>query len=355
MVVIDTSGLFNNNHRRWDLYHGEKDGYPLYCLDCHKKNINDSILEMVLRLHIIYKLQIENDNFSRLFNKHEGIKFKLIHQKDIINNKNIKNESELVGWYLSKKLILGVGFTLETATTTSSPSSSFTIPILKEGKMWQLLMNKIFKQRDETWVDRAEWFSFKWFSLKYCLFCHDYPRDLYPGNFVINQNILYMKSFIWVDKRKIHIKNVKRRGIVTTTTFSKTEEGSGGGGGDKKQKKFIMYNGSTIISWPFLENYYHHHHHTIDTNALNNMAIYSMGDIFISFIDILIARLKKINIQNEIIMKLKPFYKNKYNASFSTLGIKIQDLINMYKICKRKKRYEIFNDNMIKCKNPLQK
>ena len=205
MVVIDTRGLFNNQHRKWNLYPGERDGYPLYCLNCYSKNVNDSIIEMTLRLHITFKLQIENDNFSRLFNKYPEIKFNLHHQETIIKNENINNEVELVGFFLSKKLILGIEFTLPKIFTPQS----FTIPILKDGKMWCLLMNKIFKKGDATSVDKDEWFAYKWFPLR-CLFCHDYPRDLYPGNFIINQNILYMKSFIWVDKRKIHIRNKKK-------------------------------------------------------------------------------------------------------------------------------------------------
>ena len=316
MGFIDTRGYFNSTHNQ--LWAQKVLVKP--CEKCKLKDFDDCTLEMFLRFNIHHKLQSETGHFDRIFRKYRGITINLtyhcIEEKDLLA---FTCENEVVEYFLKKRLTLGVGFYWpEGVPSYKCTRTHLSIPILKHGKMWQILMYKILVLKDYyTPVDEKLWNDFTPEPI-YCLFCNDYPRDLYPGNFVVNQNILYLKTIIWVDKRKLH----KKRG-----------------------EKVIMYSEqNNIIDWPFLSK-----HSTVTRgaktiNILGNMSFFTPGKVFVSFIDIIISKLIKVNIQNSIIYKLSHYYKKSLGKrTLSSLNISISELIQMHKICKRKKKYEIID------------
>ena len=321
--VIDITGYANETHNAiW-----RNKAFVPSCAKCVEKDENDAILETFLRFQITHKLYIENDNFDALFSKYPGIRFNLSDQKLLTtkarggagnnnnnnNNNDITDEVNLVQFYLKERATLGVGFRWKNFDYSAN---TFSIPILKGGKMWQLMMKKVLITKDETPVNELEWKNFDPDPIS-CLFCTDYPRDFYHGNFIVNQNILYLRSFIWVDKRKLHT--------------------------NRYTNDLIMYNESSrIIKLPFLKNF--SQDDKLRLNVLGNMAFFSAGKIFTSFIEIVISKLERLEILNGFIEKLKRLNskkKDKLPLSFYSTGITIPDLVNMYKICKKIKNYEL--------------
>lgn len=319
-MSINIVGYFNDKHNNiW-----AQRVFVKPCQVCINKDKDDGTLEMFLRFNIHHKLQIETDNFDRLFEKYPGIQFNLSYQSHLIKNEKLTGENEIIEYFLKMRLTMGVGFYWPRGLSSyTCTRTQLSIPILKGGKMWQILLHKIINMKDDSPVDKNQWYHFKPEPLS-CLFCNDYPRDLYPGNFVVNQNILYLKSIIWVDKRKLHKKKGKN-GI----------------------KKIILYSESNnIIDWPFLSKYCKATNDSSTINTLGNMAIFTAGKIFISLFDIIISKLIKIQIQNSIIRKFSDYHKNLKlgkKMTFTSLGISIADLIQMHKVCKRKKVYDLQN------------
>ena len=341
--VVDITGYINDTHNY--VWRNKKDGkeekvFVPSCARCAKRDKNDAILETFLRFQITHKLYVESDNFDALYAKYPGIRFNLNNQDLLIrrgiikdyyeggtlrrNNgeKKITDEIGLVEYFLAQRATLGVGFCWKKFDYSARDIS---IPILKEGKMWQLLMKKVLIAKDKTPVNEEEWKNFKPNPIS-CLFCTDYPRDLYPGNFIVNQNILFLRSFIWVDKRKLHA--------------------------NRFTNNLIMYNESSkIIELPFLKKFCQHN---LRLNVLGNMAFFTPGKIFTSFIEMIISRLEKLQTLNNIIEKLKNLNSRKRKQrqssrfssssrllSFYSEGITVLDLVGMYKECKKPKNYDL--------------
>ena len=289
--MIDTTGYLNDKHRIWSFDNIKP------CSTCIIKNKNDTILEMFLRFKIHHLLKIENDNFTQKFRNYKGIEFifKIPHN----NNNNIIN------YIIEQKLILGVGFrnkNLFNENINFQTSFHFIIPILAFGKMWEIIFNEIKKlKKNIIIVDEILWNSFKYKSISaLCLICNNFPLGIYPGNFIVNQNILYMRGFIWMGKKRFHVQ--------------------------KSTRQIIAYNdNSVIITWPFLKD----HIKLKSVNHLGNMACFTSGDIFSNYIDAIIKKIYKIFLQNDFVVKIK------YNPS----KISIEDLKLMYKYCRRKKSY----------------
>ena len=299
--MTNVSHFFNDQHRKWnwsDL------GYNTHiCETCGNIDANDAKLEFLLRFRIRNLIQTEDDNFERLFLKYEGIEFTPPTAHESIQHLHWE---EIVNHFIRYKLTLGVGIYVPHFSDKINETlrQQFCIPILCQSKMWQLLFCC-----GTTRINYSDWKRFKPVPLK-CLICHDYPFGLYPGNFIVNQNILYMKMFIWMDKNRLHIY--------------------------KKQNKVIMYKGSKIITWPFLMDAMSSLKEQDSINHLGNMAIFTPGDIFTSFIDIVINRIQMIENQNFLITKIQHFRNDPVKHPLTLF-----DLCVMYKHCRKKKKYEI--------------
>lgn len=316
--MIDIGGYINHSHNHaWAF---ERDVFIKSCATCMNADKNDAVLETYLRFQVTHKLYMERDNFDLIYDKFPGIAFCLSHQEYIIDQ-NMESEVDIIGLFLGRRATFGVGFSWGDFDYTAP---HFAVPILKGGKMWQLMMKKVLQTRDKSPVGEEEWKAFSPEPL-HCLFCLDYPRDLYPGNFIVNQNILFLRSFIWVDKRKLH--------------WNRFHGG------------LLMYNESSkIIRMSFLDKYCNR---DMSLNFLGNMAFFPPGKIFTSFIEIMVTRLLRLRNLNEIIEKLKPFnHKRKSSeeeeggtggsgADFESVGISIDDLVKMYRVCKTPKKCEI--------------
>ena len=302
--MTDTRGIFNERHRNWTWLKYDY-SYDL-CENCKEKGADDVDvnLEFLLRFRIRNLLQTEDDNFDRLFSKYEGIEFTLPTSYYSID---FDTEEEIINHFLKYKLTLGVGIRVPefSEKVNSTLKQHFFIPILSWGKMWQIIFRNKFAKRDV--VTKEEWLAFKLSPLK-CLFCYNYPFGLYPGNFIVNQNILYMKMFIWMDKNRLHI--------------------------HRKQKRVIMYKGSKIISWPFLSEAVTSLKEQKSINHLGNMAIFTPGEIFTQFIDIVINKIRIVEKQNMIIGKIQKFRSQPQ-------GITKADLCLMYRNCRKQKKYNI--------------
>ena len=298
--MIDGTGLFNNTHRRWTLLSDEE------CSNCLRKNKNDSLLELFLRFRLSHILRIEEENFTILFEKYPGIIFNPSFSLD-----NVSSFSDIIEHAIKQKLTVGVGFQLlpELRDVSKYTSNNFCIPILIFGKMWQLISKHLMSNdKNPIVIDIEQWTGFSPQRLK-CLACNNYPYGIYPGNFIVNQNILYMKTFVWMDKRRPH-------------TSRKL--------GDDR---IIMYKNSNIISWPIWGKKRQR------VNRLGNMAFFTSGEIFTTFIDIIISKIRISNRQNELIGKIKRLREND-NDEFS-----VKDLTSMYKYCRKIKMYEISKDD----------
>ena len=336
--VIDITGYVNDTHNSiWNKGRSNDANEPSEehvfvpsCVECSNKDKNDAILETFLRFQITHKLYVEADQFDILFAKYPGIRFNLNNQELLINRRGevllnernekqnasvIKDESDLVHYFLAQRATLGVGFCWKKFDYSTKDIS---IPILKGGKMWQLMMRKVLVTRDKTPVYEEEWKSYKPDPIP-CLFCTDHPRDLYPGNFIVNQNILFLRSFVWVDKRKLHM--------------------------NRYTNNLIMYNeNSQIIELPFLKKFCQRN---LRLNVLGNMAFFTTGKIFTSFIEMIISRLEKLETLNNIIEKLKCINSKKRKKrqeqpqSFQSAGITVLDLVGMYKECKKPKNFDL--------------
>ena len=198
--MIETKGYLNNNHRFWSFD-------PInYCSKCYSKNKQDAILEMFLRFKLYHLLKIENDNFDKKFHDYKGIEF-IFTVPNINYGINIYND--IILYYIKQKLIFGIGFRIINndifnENINNQTSCTFIIPILAFGKMWKIIFNMLnkYKGKNKTIIiDEQCWKSFNYKLENLCLLCNDYPFGIYPGNFIVNQNILYMKGFIWMDKK----------------------------------------------------------------------------------------------------------------------------------------------------------
>ena len=304
-VMISTKGFFNTRHRKWTLSDIQR------CEKCrYEKKINDDDLdlEMFLRFKISQLLKIEDDNFERKFQQYPGISFNLVHSEAITH---LDSEVSIIDYFLRQKLVLGVGFQLpEFPHLEKYTTGSFCIPILKGGKMWRILFEG--KQQQQS-VDRRVWDNNNSSSSTLdCLLCNDYPYGCYPGNFVVNQSVLYMRSFIWMDKHKFHVQ--------------------------KSTNKIIMYKDSKIVSWPFLTDRVMPDLRSSGVNCLWNMAVFSPGEIFTGFIDIVISKIRNHSNQTRVVTKLRQSLELPDDLLVEVL---VDDLIDLYKYCRKKKRYEV--------------
>ena len=297
--MLDTQGLLNKTHRLWTFDNIN------FCSDCYDKNKQDSTLEMFLRFKMNYLLKIENDNFTKKFEKYKGIQFIF----SISFKFNKVSYENIINYILEQKLIFGVGFKIKnddnhifSETINNYTSSNYIIPVLAFGKMWEIIFENILNNNKlRVIIDENTWKNFKYTGLsKKCLLCFDFPFGIYPGNFIVNQNILYTRGFIWMNKKKFHVQ--------------------------KSTKQIVAYNDeSRIISWPFLK----YHIKSINTvNHLGNMVCFTSGDIFSSFIDAIIKKINRLHLQNRLIEKIK-----------NPIEINIYDLKLLYKLCRRKKKY----------------
>ena len=298
--MIETIGYFNNNHRKWKFTDTEQ-----YCQKCFQKNENDSKLEMFLRFKLKHLLTIENDNFTEKFNKYHDIIefiFKIPPIKKKLSFINI------IQYIFEQKLIFGVGFRMKKGffneNVNYDTSNNYVIPILAFGKMWEIIFDEISSNNSNSIIiiDEQKWRLFNWNPSFSCLFCNNFPFGIYPGNFIVSQNILYMRGFIWMDKRRFHYQ--------------------------KNTGEIIAYNNSSnIVSWPFLKN-----HMKIQVNHLGNMVCYTSAEIFSNLLDNVINKIKKIILQNELVDKNK-----------NIINLTVNDLKLMYRYCRRKKKYNIKN------------
>ena len=317
--MLTTKGFFNTRHRKWTLT-----DVIQRCEKCSrdKKNMDDLDLEMFLRFKISHHLKIENDNFTRLFEQYKDISFNLVHINVIID-RGLETEMSVIDYFLRQKLVLGVGFRLsEFHQLAKYTTTSFAIPILKDGKMWQIIFDMIRKKKHTTPIDKCIWNEFKTPhpSLD-CLLCKDYPYGCYPGNFIVNQSVLYMRSFIWMDKHKFHVQK------------------------SNNNNRIIMYKDSKIVAWPFLRD----HMYNFGINCLWNMAVFSPGEVFTSFVDIVISRIRNSSNQNRAAIKLQQYIVAA--AEEEDQEINLDDLIDLYKYCRKKKQYEIGDNRLPKLKS----
>ena len=310
------TGIFNDAHRqwRWNDYNYNLD----LCNQCKSRDTVDSNIEFLLRFRIRNLLQTEDDNFDRLFSKYEGIEFTL---PTLYYPVDSREEEEIITYFLKYKLTLGVGFRASefSEKVNATLKQHFFIPILCRGKMWQIVFEKKFKQGDYTNITKNEWERFETTPLK-CLLCHDYPFGLYPGNFIVNQNICYMRMFIWMDKNRLHI--------------------------HKKQKRIIMYKGSRIISWPFLSEAVTSLKQQKSINHLGNMAIFTPGEVFTGFIDIVVNKIRMVEKHNIIIGKIQKFRSQPRKPENALTSA---DVCLMYRNCRKKKKYSIDSRGNIIC------
>ena len=312
-------GFYNEKHRKWKLTNVEK------CEKCAGRNENyDSDLELFLRFKISQKLKIEDDNFTKKYEKYKNISFNLTNSEKVIKS-GVSSEFEMINFFLNQKLTLGVGFELPDLNNEVDKIYTmdyFCVPIMKGGRMWRIVTDMIECRNTIIPIDRCAWDTFgKKQNVLKCLFCTNYPFDIYPGNFIVNQNVLYLKTFMWMDKERLHVKKKTRS---DNDTYA----------GDET-KKIIMYtNESKIISWPFLLKHALQRNDCV--NNLGNMAVFSSGEICTFFIDILIKKLKAKCIDNTIIQKIGDYMRNDNNINFT-----IEDFTVMYKNSRRVKSYKI--------------
>ena len=317
---IDLTGISNHTHRFWNLNQFFLPSVDEICTDCHKVNPYDSRLEYTIRLRIANLLTIEHDNISRLFLKFVGLQLTIPRVNLEFAGTKDDAESEakrerqrfivIIKTFLKHRMTLGVGINLPEFSDQINNylKTIFFIPVLAYGKLFRLLMTRLMAN-DFTSITAEEWFSRQVTPLR-CLLCTDFPFGLYPCNFIVNQMILYMKMFIWTDKNRLHI--------------------------PKKEKNIISYRDSKRVSWFFLWNEMHSLRNQKTINHLGNMAIFSAGEIFSTFIHLMINRIRQDEKQNNIINKIKAFHKmGDVNI------ISIEDLVLMYKLCRRPKKYEI--------------
>ena len=291
-----------------------------------KKNVDDLDLEMFLRFKISHHLKIENDNFARLFEQYKDISFNLVHINVIID-RGLESEMSVIDYFLRQKLVLGVGFRVpEFHQLAKYTTTSFSIPILKDGKMWQILFDMI-RKKEHTSIDKRVWDEFSPLNPLDCLLCNDYPYGCYPGNFIVNQSVLCMRSFIWMDKHKFHVQR-------------------------SNNNRIIMYKDSKIVAWPFLRD---HMTGLISSgvNCLWNMAVFGPGEVFTSFVDIVISRIRNSSNQNRVAMKLQHLIEK--DEEEDEIAINLDDLIDMYKYCRKKKQYEIGENRLPRLKKNKKK
>ena len=298
--MIDTTGYFNDTHRKWTF------NTTTYCPKCFEKNENDAKLEMLLRFKLKHLLTIENDNFTEKFKKYSN-NIEFIFRIPPLKKKNL-NFINIIYYIFEQKLTLGVSFKMKGGifdkNVNYNTSNNYVIPILAFGKMWEIIFDQISSCNNDTVIiiNEEKWTSYKWNPRFNCLFCDNFPFGIYPGNFIVSQNILYMRGFIWVDKRRFH--HQKFTGVI------------------------IAYNeSSNIVSWPFLKN-----HITVQFNHLGNMVCFTSGEIFSNLLDNIINRIKKIILQNELVDKNK-----------NVTDLTVNDLKLMYRFCRRKKIYSVKN------------
>ena len=308
--MINTEGYFNNKHRIWAF---NNILIIKQCLICFKKNKDDAILEMFLRFKMNQLLRIENDNFTQKFQEYNGIEF-IFNIPKIFRKEKYINYEKLIEYIIEQKMILGVGFRINNSDNKNITNSftkniniftsyNFVIPILAFGKMWEIIFNTVTTTTNNNIViNKNIWNNFEYNGLRNkCLLCNNFPFGIYPGNFIVNQNILYMRGFIWMDKKKFHVQK-------------------------NPAKEIIAYNdNSVIITWPFLKD---HIDLSKRINHLGNMVCFTSGDIFPSYIDSTIKKICKISLQNDLIQKAK-----------KPLELTVEDLKLMYKHCRRKKKY----------------
>ena len=306
--MINTQGYFNEEHRIWKLDFIKK------CHKCTENNNQDANLELYLRFKMIYLLKIENDNFTQKFREYEGIEF-IFNIPKICRNEQFNKYENIINTIIEQKRILGIGFRIPnnfSKNLNTFTSYNFTIPVLAYGKMWQIIFDTLNKNNNNNnkniIINEKIWNEYKYKGINHnCLICNNFPFGIYPGNFIVNQNILYMRGFIWMDKKKFHMQ--------------------------KHSKKFVAYNdNSVIISWPFLK----FHINTNSINHLGNMVCFTSGDIFPNYIDTVMKKINKISFQNTLIQKIK-----------RPLHITVEDLKLMYRYCRRKKRFCIKTFDLI--------
>ena len=236
---MDISGYFNATHRQWQ-YPG---GQCQLCQKCPPGFHRD--LEVMLRQILTNKLIIEKDNFETLFDHYPTILF-------CSQSPQFENEIDFIRYHLEQKLVLGVYVSLP---DWSVSMMHFVLPVMKGGKMWQMLLRGYRSIHAEIWQ------TFKEHALA-CLICVNYPFDVYPGNFIVNENVYTIRSIIWPDYRRPH--RLRHNGIVS-------------------------YVDSKEIKWPesiarvFREE---------KINHAGNMSVYTTGEIFYRMLNLLLTKAK---------------------------------------------------------------
>ena len=235
---MDISGYFNADHRQWQ-YPG---GQCQPCKKCPAGYHRD--LEVILRQILTNKLIIEKDNFDTVFENYPNITF------CSQSPPHFENEIDFIRYHLEQKLVLGVYVSLPKAST-----HHFVLPVMKGGKMWQMLL------RGYRHINIEIWQNFKEEQFLECLICLNYPFDVYPCNFIVNENVYTIKSILWPDYRRPHR--------------------------NKKTNEIVSYVASVKIEWPpsiaraFRDE---------KINHAGNMSVYTTGDIFYRMLTLLLKK-----------------------------------------------------------------
>ena len=284
------------------------------CEKCHRKDPNDATLEFFIRFRLRNLLLIEEDNLTRLYRQYPGLTFTV--PKLLVEGEVFAHQVDMVNYFFHNRLTFGVGFNMAEFPQEINAylSKYFVIPILHLGKMWQLMSQRLLGARnasdddDHYVITEPEWLAYQPKPLE-CLICRNYPFGVYPGNFIIGQNVLFMKAFIWTDKSRLHIKET--------------------------QQRVIMYQQSKIISWPFLWEAVKSLSAQDTINHLGNMAFFTSGEIFPSFIDMMIKKIRGICLQNDLIQKFKDYRR------LGPSALTPSDVLQMYTHCR--KPHKTFN------------
>ena len=245
MKMVDMSGYWNDKHRLWT--------FPGDCRTCERDRCRKGRsfhrnLELLLRQAMTNKLQIERDNFDRIFKLYPGLILQKSHHTATVD------ETAFIKYHLEHKMVAGV-FPLHPANN----SHYFVVPVMKGGKMWQMLV-----RGENECVDAETWQAFRERPLS-CLLCTDHPFDMYPCNFVAGENVYSVRSILWPDHRRPH----QRRDVGDVISYGPS---------------------SRVIVWPprlarpFLDEAINH---------AGNMGVYTTGEIFVRTLELVLDKVDK--------------------------------------------------------------
>ena len=148
---MDISGYKNKTYRQWK--------YPRECTACIKcatKQGNEGVhqnIELMLRQTLAYKIQAEDDSFDYFYAKYPNIAFRLANADQLPTNYDYC-ETKILQFFLDQKLILGVCLKEGFRGWSKNATDFFIIPIMKESKMWNLLIKQ---NNPRTIISRSVW------------------------------------------------------------------------------------------------------------------------------------------------------------------------------------------------------